>query len=65
MEGVDGYPERLQNGQIVEGARTIVDDCQGVETPWPLALTRKATRQRTKHQKFTGDGGALRECKAG
>ena len=36
-----------------------------MEAPFHLALARKPTQQRTKHQKIPGDDGELREGEAG
>ena len=45
--------------------RTRARDCQGVEAPWPLSFSRKATRHGHQNWTMPRFGGSLREEKAG
>ena len=55
----------LYYGQVAGGSRTRTGDHQGVDAPWPLALTRKPTQQESKDRTMPGFGGELREGKTG
>ena len=65
-EEVEGeYPEWRRHVQVEEEESNRESNYQILEAPCPLYLARKATRQRSKHQKIPGDGGSHREDEAG